>query len=70
MDERDLDVAVPVGAPLDERQSGQDPFGIDEVLSRGAGCLWCAVHGPGSFPVKAPVGGSDASAVAAISGSV
>jgi hypothetical protein len=21
----------------------------------GDGCVWCAVHGPGSFPVKAPV---------------
>jgi hypothetical protein len=37
VDERDLDVAVTVGTPLDERQGGQDPFGVGEVLSRGAG---------------------------------
>ena len=46
MDERDLDVPVTVGSPLDQRQGGQDPFGVGEVLSRGAGWLWCAVHGP------------------------
>ena len=45
MDERDLDVPVPLTA-LDERQGGQGPFGVGEVLSRGAGCLWCALHGP------------------------
>ena len=28
MDERDLDVPVTVGAPLDERQGGEDPFGV------------------------------------------
>src|SRR6478752_4719598 len=53
--ERDLDVAVAVSAPLDERQRGQDPFGVGEVLSRGAGWLWCAVHGPGSVRSRAPV---------------
>ncbi len=45
MDERDLDVPVTVGAPLDERQGGQDPFGVGEVLAcRGAG--WLGVQGP------------------------
>jgi hypothetical protein len=34
VDERDLDVAVPLGAALDERQGGQDPFGVGEVLAR------------------------------------
>jgi hypothetical protein len=43
VDECDLDVAVSVGAPLDEGQGGgEDPFGVGEVLSRGAGWLWCA----------------------------
>ena len=44
VDERDLDVPVMVGAPLDERQSGQDPFGVGEVLAPRrrwvVGCLW------------------------------
>ena len=33
VDERDLDVPVAIGAPLDERQGGQDPFGVGEVLA-------------------------------------
>ena len=53
VDERDLHVAIPLGLPLDERQGGEDPFGVGEVLSRGAGWLWCAVHGPDLIPVKA-----------------
>ena len=36
VDERDLDVPIPLGAPLDERQGGEDPFGVGEVLSCGA----------------------------------
>jgi hypothetical protein len=36
VDERDLDVAVRLGAPLDERQRGQDPFSVGEVLARGS----------------------------------
>ena len=42
MNERDVDVAVPVGSPLDKRQGGQDPFGVGEVLSCGARWVWCA----------------------------
>jgi hypothetical protein len=34
VDERDLDVAILLRAPLDERQGGQDPFGVGEVLAR------------------------------------
>jgi hypothetical protein len=46
MDERDPDVKVPL-APLDQRQLGEESFSRDEVLGRrGAGWLWCAVHGP------------------------
>ena len=52
MNERDLDLAVTVGSPLDERQYGQDPFGAGEVLSRGAVWLWWAVHRPDLVPVK------------------
>jgi hypothetical protein len=49
MHERNLDVTITVGAPLDKQQGGQDPFGVGEVLPRrGAGWLWCAVHGPDS----------------------
>jgi hypothetical protein len=53
-DERDLNVAVAVGGPLDKRQRGEDPFGVGEVLSRRGGWLWCAVHGPEVLPVKSP----------------
>jgi hypothetical protein len=49
VDERDLDVAVTVGSPLDEQQRGQDPLGVGEVLSRRSGWLWCAAGFP---PVK------------------
>ena len=55
MDERDLDLAVPLGAPLDERQGGQGPFGVGEVLSPAAmgGCgVLCMGRPPES--VKAP----------------
>jgi len=36
VDERDLDAAIPLGGPPDERQGGQDPFGVCEVLARPA----------------------------------
>ncbi len=36
VDERDLDVAIPLGSPLDERQGGEDPFGVGEVFARGS----------------------------------
>jgi len=55
MDERDLDLAVPLGAPLDERQGGQGPFCVGEVLSPAAmgGCgVLCMGRPPES--VKAP----------------
>jgi hypothetical protein len=39
--------AVPFGAPLDERQGGEDAFGVGEVLAR-RGVGWLGVHGPGS----------------------
>jgi hypothetical protein len=32
-------------APLDERQGGQEPLRVGEVLARG-GVGWLAVHGP------------------------
>ena len=48
VDERDLDVAVTVGSPLDERQRGPDPFGVGEVVARGAG--WCGVLFMGRVP--------------------
>lgn len=44
---RHLDVAVTVGVPLDDRQGGQDSFGVGEVLSSGAG--WCSPYGPESL---------------------
>ena len=48
MDERDLDLAVPLGAPLDERQGGEDSFSVGEVLARGSvACL--SIHGSGSL---------------------
>jgi hypothetical protein len=47
VDERDLDVAVPLAA-FDERQGGQVPLGVGLVLSRGSGWLWCPNHGPSS----------------------
>jgi hypothetical protein len=37
VDERDLDVAVTLGAAFDERQGDEDPFRLDEVRSRGDG---------------------------------
>jgi hypothetical protein len=47
VDERDLDVAIPLGAPPDKRQRGQDPFGVGEVLAR-CSAGWLGVHGPSS----------------------
>jgi hypothetical protein len=55
VDERDLDVALTVGSPLDKRQRDQDPFGVGEVLTRSAELLWCAVHGPDSISGQGPV---------------
>jgi hypothetical protein len=55
VDERDLDIAVTVGSPLDERQGGEDPFGVGEVLTRGSRWLWCAVHGPDLVSGQGPV---------------
>ena len=58
MDERDLNVAVPVGASLDERQSGQDPFGVGEVLARRR--VWVfGIHGPESFRSRPRLGAYD-----------
>jgi hypothetical protein len=50
VDKRNLDMAIPLAAPSDKRQGGQDPFSVCEVLARGAGWLWCAVHGPATLP--------------------
>jgi hypothetical protein len=55
VDERNLNVAIPIGAALDERQGGQESFGVGEVLSRGAAWLWVLFMGWGPFPVKVPV---------------
>src|SRR6478672_5148351 len=53
MDERDLDVAVTVGSPLDERQGGQDPFGVCEVLARRRAWV-LGVRGPDSVSDQGP----------------
>ena len=50
VNERDLNVAVPFGAALDERQGGEDPFGVSEVLSRGLG--GCGVLCMGRAPSR------------------
>jgi hypothetical protein len=48
VDERDLNVAVPVGAPLDGRQGLWEPLGVREVLSRALG--GCGVLRMGRAP--------------------
>ena len=45
VDERDLDLPVTVGSPLDERQGDHDPLGVVEGLARG-GAGWLGIHGP------------------------
>jgi hypothetical protein len=45
-------VAIPLGARFDERQGGEDPFGVGEVLAR-RGVGWSGLHGPDLVPVEA-----------------
>jgi hypothetical protein len=40
---------------LTSGRAAEEPFGVGEVLSRGAGWLWCVFIGLGSFPSQVPV---------------
>jgi hypothetical protein len=45
----DRHVAIPLGARFDERQGGEDPFGVGEVLARRGVGWWSVFMGRTSF---------------------
>jgi hypothetical protein len=63
VDERDRDVAIPLGAPADKWQGGQDPFGVGKVSPAGwvivVCCSWAGLlpgQGPGPGRSRRPPG--------------